>query len=79
LTTEYVQQSFQLYRMVREEAQRLLSALIEAGYHAVCLVGEGDIADVCRLTCLENHVEMTDNDDAPALVVDGLEIRLKWL
>ena len=79
LTTEYVQQSFQLYRVVREEAQRLLSALIEAGYHAVCLVGEGDIADVCRLTCLENHVEMTDNDDAPALVVDGLEIRLKWL
>ena len=42
-------------------------------------VTKRDGAGVCRLTCLENHVELTEDANAPALVVDGLEIRLEWL
>ena len=77
LTNDYVRQSFQLYRLVRDEVQRLLSALTKNEKRIVRLVGEGDIANVCRLTCLDNHFEVTEDADAPAIVVDGLEIRLE--
>lgn len=79
LTNEYVRQSFHLYRMVRQQVQRELSKLNETECRTVRLVGEGDIAEVCRLSCLENHIELTEDVDAPALVVDGIEIRLEWL
>ena len=78
LMEDYLQQSFQLYRQVRQQAKVLLQELDGAGVQAVRLQGEGDVADVCRLTCLENQVCLTDDHDAPALVVDGLDISIEW-
>lgn len=77
LTLVYVQQSFDLFRKVRQHVITLLKGLREAGVTAVYLEGEGDIADVCRLTCMEQHFSLTDNPAAPRLVVDGLDIRLE--
>lgn len=80
LLEKYIQQSFQLYRLVRQEVKDLLKGLNdESGIHAVRLIGEGDIAEVCRLTCLENHISLTDEIDTPALIVDGLDIRIEQL
>lgn len=78
LTVAYVQQSFSLFRQVRQRVLSLLAELENDRLHAVRLVGEGDVADVCRLTCMEQHFSLTDNPDAPALVVDGLEVRLEF-
>lgn len=78
LTVAYVQQSFSLFRQVRQRVLSLLAELDKGGVHAVRLVGEGDVADVCRLSCMEQHFSLTDNPDAPALVVDGLEVRLEF-
>jgi len=78
LTEDYIQQSFKLFRQVRQQVKDLLKGLNDADAHAVRLLGKGDIVDVCRLTCLENDVRLTEESDAPALVVDGLEIRLVW-
>ncbi len=45
----------------------------------VRLIGEGDVADVCRLTCLEQSVPIVDDPSAPTIVVQGLKIYLKGL
>ena len=75
---EYLLQSFQLYRQMRQKVKALLKRLDAAGMNAVRLLGEGDVADVSRLTCIENQISLTDDFTAPALVIDGLEIRIEW-
>lgn len=77
LTKAYIRQSFQLYRRVRQEVNVLLKGLIESGIHAVRLIGEGDITEVCRLTCMESDITLTNEINAPALVVDGLDISIE--
>lgn len=77
LTEAYIQQSFHLYRQVRQRVKDLLAELNHAGPQAVRLVGEGDIAEVCRLTCLEQGIVVTDQKGVPVLMVDGLDIRLE--
>ena len=79
LTRVFIQQSFQLYRQVRQQVKNVLKTLNKADIHTVRLVGTGDVAEICRLTCLEQHVTITDNHDAPTLVVDGLDIRVESL
>lgn len=74
LTLDYIQNSFNLYRLVR---QRSLSALEEAqarGIHQVRIEGDGDVAEVCRLTCMEQNIAITDDPKAPALRINGLKV-----
>lgn len=76
LTLAYIQQSFSLFREVRQSVRELLQGLQERGIHSVRLEGDGDIGEVCRLTCLEQHISLTEAPGTPILVVDGLEVRL---
>jgi DNA-binding MarR family transcriptional regulator len=78
LTLAYVQQSFRLFRQVRKRATDLLAQLSQQGISTVRLEGDGDIADVCRLTCMEQHFSLSECLDAPALVVEGLNVRLDF-
>jgi DNA-binding MarR family transcriptional regulator len=77
LTVDYIQQSFKLFRHVRTKVTTLLGRLDELGIHAVRLEAEGDVADVCRLTIMEHHFTLTEDPEAPALVVDGIKVRLE--
>ena len=77
LTIDYIQQSFNLFREVQHKVKTLLDDLRHQGENAVRLVGDGDIAEVCRLTCIEKQFTLTETMDAPALVIDGLDIRLE--
>ena len=74
LTIDYVQTSFKLYRQVRERVINLLVQVRQAGYDRVRLVGEGDVADVCRLTCLEQGFFVVDDGQAPVLEVNGVKV-----
>jgi len=74
LTVTYVERSMALYRQVREEARRALILAREKGYRAVAIRGEGDIADICRLTCLEQGVPVIGDgrtDGAAVLEIEG--------
>lgn len=78
LTLDYIQNSFRVYRLVR---QRMLDALQEvqtAGLYAVRLSGDGDVAEVCRLTCLERGMLISSDLHAPLLRVIGLKIFIEW-
>ena len=47
-----------------------------AGFDRLRLVGEGDVADICRLTCLEQDVLISDEPGLPTIEVRGLGVAL---
>ncbi len=80
LTVQYVERSMALYRQAREDARKALARAREKGYRAVHIQGDGDIADVCRLTCLEQGMALADEAGGPPvalLEVHGQEIHLQ--
>lgn len=77
LAIDYIQNSFNLYRLVRERVITALSELNRAGYHQVQIIGSGDVAEVCRLTCLEQNVSVSPDGKAPVLRIVGLKVFLE--
>ncbi len=82
LTVDYIEQSMLLYRRTRQRVRELLQEVQKAGFDCV-QVKEGDevanvadIADICRLTCLEQGIRVTDQENVPALVVNGTRVIL---
>jgi hypothetical protein len=39
-------------------------------------VGDGDLADICRLSCLEQDVEIVKDGNVPVLEVKGFKVIL---
>jgi len=76
LTVDYIERSFDLYRKTRQRVKTHLGAVKEAGYSQVRLVGEGDVADICRLSCLEQGVGIVQDGNAPVLEVKGFKVLL---
>ncbi len=77
LAVDYVERSFSLYRKTRQRVSEYLSQVKNAGYNHVRIVGKGDVADVCRLTCLEHGIGVVNDQDAPALQVEGFKVFLR--
>ena len=80
LAGEYVDVSMRLYRETRQEARRLLAEVEAGGYTQVYVEGDGEIAEICRLTCLEMQVGRREQHDGavPVLRVDGSQVLLVW-
>jgi DNA-binding MarR family transcriptional regulator len=76
LTLDYVDRSFDLYRRTRQRVKEHLQQVRSAGYDQIRLIGEGDVADICRLTCLEQGIDLTDEAEVPTLEVRGLKVIL---
>jgi len=75
LTVNYIETSMHLYRRSRERVRELLVEVKEAGCNRVYIDGEGDIADICRLTCLEQAVEVVTSSDGAVPTVPIIEVR----
>ena len=81
LASEYLEASMTVYRRTRSEAKRLLQQVKEAGYHQVRLNGEGDIADIAALTCMELGMRIlrhSEDTSVPVLQVSGTTLELIW-
>jgi len=81
LAGEYIEASLSLYRRTRLEAKRLLGEVHKAGHHQILLMGEGEIAEICRLTCLELGIEIIAaiaNQPLPLLQIEDVRLRLIW-
>ena len=74
LTIDYIQNSFRIYRLVRARMLAALDEVQSSGKHSVRLAGDGDVAEICRLTCLERGVQTTTDQKAPLLRIQGLKI-----
>ncbi|NMC86152.1 MAG: winged helix-turn-helix transcriptional regulator [Anaerolineaceae bacterium] len=77
LTLDYIQNSFNLYRLVRERSIAALDELNKAGFHQVTIEGAGDVAEICRLTCMEQGVTVVNDPAAPILHIVGLKVFLE--
>ena len=77
LTVDYIERSFELYRRTRQRVKEHLNEVKKAGYDRVRLVGDGDVADICRLSCLEQDVEIVKDDRVPVLEVKGFKVHLQ--
>lgn len=80
LAYRYAQAGMALYRATRIRTRGILSQARGSGYDQVHLMGKGDIAEVCRLTCLEMGVGIARAgvDRFPILVVSGEDVTLEW-
>ena len=76
LTVDYIEQQFLLYRNTRQHVREHLEQIKSAGYEKVSIHGEGDVADICRLSCLEQGVAITTDSNAPVLEIVGLKVLL---
>ncbi|MFC2029034.1 winged helix-turn-helix transcriptional regulator [Chloroflexota bacterium] len=76
LTVDFIEQQFNLYRNTRQRVKAHLKQVQRAGFNTIRLVGEGDVADVCRLTCLEQGVDISADGNNPVIEVQGLEVLL---
>ena len=75
LTIDYVRNQFNLYRRIRERMLTLLSEI--DGQKEVRIIGDGEIAEVCHLTCLEQGVSIVELRNVPCIIIDGLKVRLE--
>ncbi|MEW5828384.1 MAG: winged helix-turn-helix transcriptional regulator [Chloroflexota bacterium] len=76
LTVDYIEQQFKLYRNTRQRVAEQIERARQAGIKQVRLVGEGEVAEICKLSCLEQGLEIVTHGDAPVLEVRGLKVIL---
>jgi DNA-binding MarR family transcriptional regulator len=76
LTVDYIERSFDLYRKTRQRVKKHLDEVKKAGYRHVNLIGDGDVADICRLSCLEQDIIIVNNNNVPVLEVKGFKVIL---
>ena len=74
LTFDYINTSFHLFRLIRQRMQDAIVQVRQAGYDRICLEGDGDIAEVCRLTCLENGIAIVQDGEAPRVIIRALKL-----
>lgn len=79
LAVNYVENSFSVYRRTRQKVKDNLAKVQKAGYDQIRIIGSGDVADICKLTCIEQGITVVTDKSAPALVLDGYRIRLEGL
>jgi DNA-binding MarR family transcriptional regulator len=82
LTVDYIENSMRVYRQLREAARREVARARQQGYEVLQVEGDGDVADVCRLTCLEMGMRVAEGPP-PAqhalLRIEGSRVRfIEW-
>jgi len=77
LAVDFVENSFSLYRKTRQRVKDHIATLRRAGYDRVRILGEGDVADIARLTCLEQGIQVVNDGNSPALDIKGWKILLQ--
>lgn len=80
LTASFMQASLHWYRETRESSKKFLREIQQAGYDTVCIEGDGDLAEIIYLSCLEAHVAVKPelNRAYPVFKIEGFKTMLDW-
>jgi len=80
LTAAFMQASLHWYRETREISKRFLNEIQQAGYDTVCVEGDGDLADIVYLTCLEAYIKVKRELDPsyPIFRIKDFKTFLDW-
>lgn len=76
LTVDYIERSFDLYHKTRQRVKDHLQTARAAGFNRVRIRGDGDVADICRLSCLEQGFAVVQDEDVPELELRGWKVFL---
>jgi predicted transcriptional regulator len=76
LTIDYIERSFDLYHKTRQRIKDHLETARAAGFNRVRIRGDGDVADICRLSCLEQGFTVVQDEDVPELELRGWKVIL---
>ncbi len=80
LTLDFIKSSFRLYRLVRERSIIAIQQVERAGFSDIFIEGDGDVADICRLTCLEKGLKIAEEKNhEPVLHIQGLKVVVEGL
>lgn len=76
LTVNYIDNSMRLYRRTRLRVIEYLDQIRDVGYEQVRIYGENDLAEVIRLTCIEQGFQIGEDSQLPLLEVKGWKVQL---
>lgn len=74
LLVDFIRSSMQMYRLVRERSLQAIQSLKRQGTTSARIDGDGEVAEILQLTCLEQGLTIGDDSDLPVLRVVGLKI-----
>jgi DNA-binding MarR family transcriptional regulator len=74
MTVDYIQSSMQLYRLVRQRSQKAIAEVKAKGYITISMQGDGEIAEILKLTCMEQGVKIDPDGTGPLLKIIGMKI-----
>lgn len=74
LLVDYINSSFDLYRLVRQRSLDAIHKMKELNISTIYLDGSGDVADICKLTCIEQGLQISEKKCYPIFRVEGLKI-----
>ena len=77
LTVKYIENSFSLYNLIRQRTRKVLDELRSFGLDTVRIVGNGEVAEVCLLTCIEQGIQVNEEATSPVILIDGLKLALR--
>ncbi len=78
LLVDYIQTSMGLYRLVRDRSIKAIKTVQKDGHTIIHLSGGGEVADILRLTCIEQGLGISsDGRNYPTLKVVGLKIYIE--
>ncbi len=79
LTLNYIQTSLGLYRLIRERSITALQEIRQAGFDQVRIDGNGDVAEICRLTCLEQNFEIVESNPViPVIRINEMKLLVSF-
>lgn len=74
---QYMKGSLEVYRNLRLQARQLVTQMNKKGIHEVYLVGDNEIMDILRLTCIEAGVEIAEKPGKWSVKLNGRQYELK--
>lgn len=77
LLVDFIQSSMELYRLVRKRSLQTINEIKSQGFSTVRIKGEGDVAEILKLTCMEQGIEIGRDHQDPELEVVGLKIFIR--
>jgi DNA-binding MarR family transcriptional regulator len=80
LTSQYLESSLRVYRELRQAARDTLAKVKTQGYEALYVKGDDEAAEIFRLTCLEQGVQVLPSsaNGVPMVSVRGAGFAVYW-
>lgn len=78
LVVNFIHSSMEMYRLIRSRMNTVLDTVEKTKDREVYIDGDGDIAEVCRLTCMERGFKTAEarHDDIPSVEIVGCKLFL---